>query len=118
MRGLRLGWPASCEDVLHALEDAYEAPEEAVYTCVQKGSLLGAGAPDAVAGGLGVEEIISLLAECTLKRDGERYSEACEANGEAGPAADVEVGEFVEGALHLEEVRELVVERKDARPAG
>ena len=100
---------ASCEDVLHPLEDAHQAPQEAIHTCVEESSLFGACATNAVAGTFRVEEVVCLLAECAFERDGERNGKTREADGEAGSAADVEVGEVVEGALHFEEVRELVV---------
>ena len=91
--------------MLHPLEDAHEAPQEAIHTCVQEGGLIGARAPDAVASMLSIEKVVGLLAERAFERNGERDGEAREADGEAGAAADVEVGEVVEGALHLEKVR-------------
>lgn len=94
--------------MLHPLKDMHEAPQEAIHTCVQERGL--------VRGAL--EEVIGLLAERALERDGKRDGEPRKADGEAGAAADVEVGEVVEGSLDLKEVRELVMQRQEARPAG
>ena len=101
------------DEALHALEDGDAAAEERVHAAVEE-----RGRVARARVGVGAVVLRALLAERVLERDGHAEREARELEREVRAAAEVEVGELAERALHLEQARDFVVEREDARPAG
>lgn len=116
------------DEPLHALEHRDDSPQETVELAVEQLGLCGAGGfgwwvPDAVAARVLVFICVivvdlALAPERILERDGEAEGEARDLDREVRAAAEVEVGELAEGALHFEQAGELVVEREDACSAG
>ena len=102
------------DEALHALEDGDDAAEERVHAAVEE---RGRVARARARVGVRAAVLRALLAERVLERDGHAEREARELEREVRAAAEVEVGELAERALHLEQARDLVVEREDARPA-
>ena len=53
--------------------------------------------------------LLLLLSKCLFQRDWHGNGEASDLDHEVGATAEIKVGELVEGALDLEETRDLVV---------